>query len=815
MIVNVCNGDETQQSEYCNRNDSQRNASSCQETNGNTSTGTETHGSREVYVNKLETDGIAARDGKIKVGDQILEINGLEVKSAQETQALLETDDTLEFKIFVARTNPKHNHFKCRERAQQKRLQPFFKWCDDSHRNHVSLIDDNYDYCEMLLTENQEEKEDVKHASANNVDLDPTAKDEKDSGVGKTDGDSTCTRTNDTCSTDYELTLDKGFAISAKNEAPASEDHSDTSLDREMTLLQQEMANIQLECERLINRHAEQKQLLESHKENVSSPTTTTAPQKCESDPNPRQCDQINKLVCNVVDTVNKCQPLPSQVISIRKGPTPPPTPKHFPKPKQLMEKPKPPARKPISKATDLLPEMQPIEKKESIKRWIKSGIPTTPPSNRRSSSKLGICRSVEFSDKNLCDGENQRDGFTLQLSPVKNNDAVINQHRSGSMLSLLTHRKESAVDENVFMEDKGTQMQESDVASLFSCESCKRCCRTLIDSKGRNVVFPENSRCSTPGCNPFQKGQFRGQRIDTNSSEFSNRNKYEDNRNNYVTFYPPFSATMYTNKANLEHTILLQQELLRQALFRQQKSKTQRNRQLINSSSHQMSSFPDIVSSNRREVNLLSPAGGNYMSVVPPSPSKSAPISSQNLRRGVEMRPIDISNENMCNLNVEWKVKKRSDGSRYITRRPVRNKLLKERAMRIMQERSGLTTDDDTMSELKIGKYWTKDERKKQVEKAKDRKRKEMMQRAIKMGALREQSEEREVICFDMTAGNVSSGSANSAAKNKNHFKNATLGSSGSSKGGGSGGHTNQFATTSSVPSKNRLNELLTVTTV
>lgn len=53
---------------------------------------------------------------------------------------------------------------------------------------------------------------------------------------------------------------------------------------------------------------------------------------------------------------------------------------------------------------------------------------------------------------------------------------------------------------------------------------------------------------------------------------------------------------------------------------------------------------------------------------------------------------------------NWEWKVKIRPDGTRYVTRRPTRNKMLKERAKKVTEERnSGLTTDDDTMSELKV----------------------------------------------------------------------------------------------------------------
>ncbi|XP_073500874.1 E3 ubiquitin-protein ligase PDZRN3 isoform X4 [Phyllobates terribilis] len=77
----------------------------------------------------------------------------------------------------------------------------------------------------------------------------------------------------------------------------------------------------------------------------------------------------------------------------------------------------------------------------------------------------------------------------------------------------------------------------------------------------------------------------------------------------------------------------------------------------------------------------------------------------------------------------MEWKVKVRSDGTRYITKRPVRDKLLRERAIKIKEERSGMTTDDDAISEMKMGRYWSKEERKQHLRKASEqRKRREFM---------------------------------------------------------------------------------------
>ncbi|XP_063797098.1 E3 ubiquitin-protein ligase PDZRN3 isoform X2 [Pseudophryne corroboree] len=84
---------------------------------------------------------------------------------------------------------------------------------------------------------------------------------------------------------------------------------------------------------------------------------------------------------------------------------------------------------------------------------------------------------------------------------------------------------------------------------------------------------------------------------------------------------------------------------------------------------------------------------------------------------------------QNSSEPRMEWKVKVRSDGTRYITKRPVRDKLLRERAIKIKEERSGMTTDDDAISEMKMGRYWSKEERKQHLRKASEqRKRKEFM---------------------------------------------------------------------------------------
>ncbi|XP_057691769.1 PDZ domain-containing RING finger protein 4-like isoform X2 [Corythoichthys intestinalis] len=113
--------------------------------------------------------------------------------------------------------------------------------------------------------------------------------------------------------------------------------------------------------------------------------------------------------------------------------------------------------------------------------------------------------------------------------------------------------------------------------------------------------------------------------------------------------------------------------------------------------------------------------------------------------RSAVEYAQSQLSLLSVCNKEpmaapllldepkMEWKVKIRGDGTRYVTKRPVRDKILRERALKIKEERSGgMTTDDDAMSEMKMGRYWSKEERKQHLLRAKEqRKRREFMQRS------------------------------------------------------------------------------------
>lgn len=157
-----------------------------------------------------------------------------------------------------------------------------------------------------------------------------------------------------------------------------------------------------------------------------------------------------------------------------------------------------------------------------------------------------------------------------------------------------------------------------------------------------------------------------------------------EERMDSLQEIYAQYADVMYTNRANLEHTIMVQQKLFQQQLMQR--------------------THGHDISKGDKEKASDQPCG--------------AGASSNQAMAG-----------SSGSGQMEWVVKRRADGSRYITRRPIRNKILKERGRKIAEERCGLTTDDDAQSEMKVGRYWTREDRKRHLEKARDhKKRKELM---------------------------------------------------------------------------------------
>lgn len=92
------------------------------------------------------------------------------------------------------------------------------------------------------------------------------------------------------------------------------------------------------------------------------------------------------------------------------------------------------------------------------------------------------------------------------------------------------------------------------------------------------------------------------------------------------------------------------------------------------------------------------------------------------------ENQPLNGSQQ-----NIEWKVRMSKDGSQiFVRKRPVtparqaRNKLLRERAQKITDERKGMTTDDDTHT-IYQGRYWPREDRRRHLERVREARRKKM----------------------------------------------------------------------------------------
>lgn len=190
----------------------------------------------------------------------------------------------------------------------------------------------------------------------------------------------------------------------------------------------------------------------------------------------------------------------------------------------------------------------------------------------------------------------------------------------------------------------------------------------------------------------------------------------------------------MYTNQANLQHTMMLQQRLFQQKMLQQQQLDNTTCRSLEGSPKHNFDNY------NKASPNSASPvrhSNRHHESGSHSSPRHMSLLASPGVNG-------ESSGANNSGTAMEWVVKRRADGTRYITRRPMRSKFLKERAKKISEERCGMTTDDDAMSELKFGRYWTKEDRKRHLEKAKEYKRRKQEMLRRKMETLKEIEEKK-----------------------------------------------------------------------
>ncbi|KZC12622.1 PDZ domain-containing protein 4 [Dufourea novaeangliae] len=261
---------------------------------------------------------------------------------------------------------------------------------------------------------------------------------------------------------------------------------------------------------------------------------------------------------------------------------------------------------------------------------------------------------------------------------------------------------------------------EEKDSSSAYNTgESCNSNPLTLELHQGEK----DHHRSTLVLCPPKTPTSVQPQRLGCNCPAATNKPptaKSQPNRRGSSTHHnkdraaDPSGATlpadtMYTNMANLQQTMLLQQQLFKQALSR-------RNLTTV------------VPASPKETVAAPTPAAkkskshGNFQA---PNLTRYQFVGSQQVCTSTSWVPPE-DNKGSNDVQMEWKVKRRADGTRYIARRPVRNRILRNRAIKISEERAGHSTEDDTMSEIKVGRYWTKEERKRQLERARERKQRQ-----------------------------------------------------------------------------------------
>ena len=179
----------------------------------------------------------------------------------------------------------------------------------------------------------------------------------------------------------------------------------------------------------------------------------------------------------------------------------------------------------------------------------------------------------------------------------------------------------------------------------------------------------------------------------------------------------------------NLESTIRMQQDLLLQQKSAEQSSNKkvkQTDQHKILKEQYRKQQEEAILMQNQTSTaSACTPSYPPVFSAPPPPPlpptTYNIPVNIMQQKRMKSItvcKEVDSSNHlqhdnshennpssHPNDKNWEWKVKIRKDGTRYVTRRPSnRNNMLKEREMVLNRERmSGMTTDDDAMSELKV----------------------------------------------------------------------------------------------------------------
>jgi len=230
-------------------------------------------------------------------------------------------------------------------------------------------------------------------------------------------------------------------------------------------------------------------------------------------------------------------------------------------------------------------------------------------------------------------------------------------------------------------------------------------------------ILAPQSRDCSSDG--DFNGGgNVRGC-----STAFAG-----DDEKSLQNLYARYVQVMYTNEANLQHTIGVQQRLFEQQLGERQQ---QLMRQLAAAPQPRKGAEKLIDCSGSREVCV-----DEYERFRDNNNDEQCIVGGHGGSDDPGSPPVETT---------EYVIKRRADGSRYITRRPLKQaNLTRSRGRSSLRQcsvgpaadavntpaagtagaRYSATTDDDAVSEVKLGRYWSREERKKQAEKSREYRR-------------------------------------------------------------------------------------------
>ncbi|KAL3852177.1 hypothetical protein ACJMK2_015851 [Sinanodonta woodiana] len=637
-------------------------------------------GVTDIFIGEIEPYSIAAKDGRIREGDQIIQINGVDVHSRDQVIQLF-SDRGSEITLLVARPQLQFDdgfmeeHNMVLDALQMDILE---KHHHDNMQIMASMLARGHHFDEEGGTTDTGTTENSSH------------KHEKDSGVGRTDESTKNDESSEQEAFDTECT-----SSPANTKLRPHADSSDVHYCRINQSSEAHYSSFNQSDAHYSNDSVISNDLRDSH-------------DFTENDVPAVDCEQFREALKHCCDK-NRQESLNSPKLNSRKD-----SESSLDRELALLNKEMENIQLECQEIVDNhIRDRNKIQ--PSPKDSCKSDTYRTPRSVPRMGTRLEYVKHavVSESPENWARKENQPSPKTVQQSPQgksldkEKDPSTTSAYNSGEScrstplpVTLCTLELNQTSDEG----DKGFKnsllcLAPPDTSSAPSLSDTEK--QTQTPSQLRQCSGSENIKPDTNHLSNEQKEEL--------PAKVGMGESLQD-------LYMQYADVMYTNKANLQHTIQIQQKLFQQQLDQRARIRGTGDKKKL---SQQLTSSPKRSGST---------TGHNSDS---PSQNITPPDSS---------------------VQMEWVVKRRPDGSRYITRRPVRNKLLKERAKKINEERCGMTTDDDAMSELKTGRYWTKEERKRHLEKARDhKKRRELMIKA-KMETLKEADEKKELNILELS---------------------------------------------------------------